>query len=134
MLDHVVINSDDNRIISYLIMILYSNSFCSMKILKCILIKIWEKLVITLVLLDARPCKAHGWYVLQPTRYLGIFCMKTKTKSCFSWDKIWEKLVITSEPLYAGPCKAHGQHVLQKGLSKISRNLTWFYVPTESVL
>ena len=69
MLDHVkpmVINSDDNRIISYLIIILYLNvkQFLFYEKTKMhidiILIKMWKKLVITLMLLDAGPCKAHG--------------------------------------------------------------------------
>ena len=34
-----------------------------------ILIKMWEKLVITLMLLDAGPCKAHGRHVSQPQGY-----------------------------------------------------------------
>ena len=42
--------------------------------LKCvvcffILIEMWEKLVITLVLFHAGPCKAHGQHVLQPQGY-----------------------------------------------------------------
>ena len=32
-------------------------------------VKIWEKLVITLVLLHAGPCKAHGQHVLQQQGY-----------------------------------------------------------------
>ena len=84
-------------------------------------VKIWEQLVITLELLHAGPCKAHGRHVLQQQGYRkshiiyqqNLFYEKTKMNIVFILIKMSEKLVITFMFLHAGPYKAQGCHVLQ---------------------
>ena len=102
-------------------------------------VKIWEQLVITLELLHAGPCKAHGRHVLQQQGYRkshiiyqqNLFYEKTKMNIVFILIKMSEKLVITFMFLHAGPCKAHGCHVLHLRFSRYHRIC---YMKTRNIL